>query len=120
VGSGSFFSDSLYRELRVRHGVRSIAPVIEEDVRTTAYAGRTFHLLGVDPLAEAAFRPFLGDTSGPTMVDGKTLLTQPRGVVLSAAVARDLRLTLQDTLAIDVAGRREALVVTGLLAPQDE
>lgn len=120
VGSAPFFSDSVYRELRVRHGIRTIAPVIEGDVQATDYAGRTFHLLGVDPLAEAAFRSFISDAEGSGSIDGKTLLTQPRSVVLSAAVARELGLMPGDTLAVDVAGKRESLIVGALLASQDE
>lgn len=120
VGSAPFFSDSVYRELRTRHGVQRIAPVIEGDVQATNYAGRTFHLLGVDPLAEAAFRQFISDAEQSGTADGKTLLTQPRSVVLSALVARELRLVSGDTLTVSVAGKREALIVGALLTPQDE
>jgi putative ABC transport system permease protein len=49
AGAGPL-DESLYVELRVRHGFRDIAPVVEGYVESR---GRPLHVLGIDPLALA-------------------------------------------------------------------
>ncbi len=46
--------EAFYAELRLEHGIRTSAPVLEGHVELQ---GETFSLLGVDPFAEAPFRP---------------------------------------------------------------
>ncbi|MGZ8248756.1 FtsX-like permease family protein [Methylomagnum sp.] len=48
VAGAGLLDESLYVELRVRHGVRDIAPVVEGYVESQ---GQPLHVLGVDPLA---------------------------------------------------------------------
>ncbi|MCB1850485.1 MAG: ABC transporter permease, partial [Gammaproteobacteria bacterium] len=74
--------ESLYRDLRVRHGIRSSAPVIEGRVRI---AGERFTLLGLDPIAEQPFRPLL-----PTLGDDaiRQLLVRPDTLILAHSSAQ--------------------------------
>jgi putative ABC transport system permease protein len=59
VGGPSGLPDDLYRRLRLELGVRKAAPIVEGDVAVAGQAGRTLHVLGIDPFADADFRPYL-------------------------------------------------------------
>ena len=58
VGGPSGLPEATYTRLRLS-GVRAVAPVVERDVSAVDFPGRTFHLLGIDPFAEAPFRSFV-------------------------------------------------------------
>ena len=57
VGGPDGLPEEVYRRLRVDAAVRPAAPVVEADLAAADFPGRSFHLLGVDPLAEGPFRP---------------------------------------------------------------
>ena len=59
VGGPTGLPDRAYLALR-QLGVRAAAPVVAGDVAAPDHPGRTFHLFGIDPFAEAPFRPYLG------------------------------------------------------------
>jgi putative ABC transport system permease protein len=127
IGGPSGVSDDVFVMLRVALGVRGTAPVVATDVAALEHPGRTFHLLGIDPFAEAPFRPYLGVGPG-TSDDGSRrnalsvvseLVAQPGTALLSAPTARELGLRAGDRLAIRVAGARRVLRVVGLFEPRD-
>ena len=60
VAGPSGLPDTFYRTLKVELGVRLAAPVLGGDVAAADRPGRTFTVLGVDPFAEAPFRPYMG------------------------------------------------------------
>ncbi|HZF13983.1 MAG TPA: FtsX-like permease family protein, partial [Thermoanaerobaculia bacterium] len=84
------------------------------------------HLLGIDPFAEAPFRPYLaglGAASGGrsrTRVDLAALLTRPGTALLSGTTARELGVAAGSRLALRVEGRAAAVTLLGTLEPQDE
>ena len=59
VGGPAGLPDGAYAALRVGAGVRPSAPVVEGFVAVPGRAGVTLRVLGIDPFAEAPFRPFL-------------------------------------------------------------
>ena len=95
------------------------APVVEGNVRAAADSSLVLGVLGVDPLAEAAFRPFLGGP-GDGGIDPALFLTIPGATVLSAQTAGDLGVETGDTLGLRVDGRRVAAPVVGVLTPDDD
>ena len=117
IGGPAGLPDSIYRVLRVDLGVRASAPIVEGWVRATASA-RTLRVLGVDPFAEAPFRPYMGGDSGS--IDIAAVLTRPGAVLLSSTTASELNLAAGETFALDVAGVRRVAHVVGLLDPSDE
>jgi putative ABC transport system permease protein len=125
VGGPSGLPEDVYRRLRLELGVRRAAPVVEGDVAVAGRAGRTLHVLGIDPFADADFRPYL-DSRGPGETRGRTPLARAEALVgrggtalLAAATARDLGLEIGNEVAIDVAGVRRTLAIVGLLRPAD-
>ncbi|HET9490682.1 MAG TPA: FtsX-like permease family protein [Methylomirabilota bacterium] len=125
VGGPSGVPEDVYRALRVELGARPSAPVVAGDVAAVDYPGRALHVLGVDPFAEAPFRPYLGEGARESrgarerlsLVAG--LVTRPGAAVMAAPTARDLGLSVGGTLAVRVAGHRHRLTVVGLLDPVD-
>ena len=142
VGGPSGLPDELYRELRVDLGARASAPILTGDVAASDYPGRTFSVLGVDPFAEAPFRPYLnaedGKPSAPSRTDSPgaagerpqtvlrdslvtlaTLITRPGTVLMARPSARELGLAVGDQLSVRIAGTRRTLTVAGILEPAD-
>ena len=132
-GGPSGVPEDVYRLLRVELGVRAAAPVVAADVALADHsgAGRTFHLFGVDPLAEAALRPDLGLGQAPDAPAGAAvrrpvawaalvaLLSRPGAVLVPAGAAAELGLRDGDALALRVGGGRREAVVVGRLEPVD-
>ncbi|HEX6212856.1 MAG TPA: FtsX-like permease family protein [Methylomirabilota bacterium] len=125
LGGPSGLTEDLYRRLRLELGVRRAAPVVEGDVAVAGRAGRTLHVLGIDPFADADFRPYL-ESQDRREARGRDLLARAGDLVgrgatalLAASTARDLGLAIGSELAIDVAGAPRTLSVVGLLQPAD-
>jgi putative ABC transport system permease protein len=125
VGGPGGLDEGLYPRLRLELGLRRAAPVLEADVALPSLPGRAFRLLGVDPLAEEPFRPFLAAPAGagpgrgdPLSVLGP-LMTRPGAVLLARPAGQALGLDAGGTLEIRVAGARHRLAVVGWLEPED-
>ncbi len=144
VGGPSGLPDGFYRTLKVELGVRRAAPVLSGDVALGDHPGRTLTVLGVDPFAEAPFRPYMGPEPAPSAEAGPAssppgasagerreppprdrlatvaaLLTRPGAVLMARAAAADLGLSVGDALAVRAAGVPRRLILVGLLDPRD-
>ncbi len=117
----------LLAELRAQ-GLWRSAPLIEREV-LHADSGARLRLLGIEPLSEAALRPWLAGGVGgrsdaesapldPAPIDPGALIGRGDVVLLSQRLATRLQLAPGDTLPLSVDGRREALRVLALL-PDD-
>jgi putative ABC transport system permease protein len=125
VGGPSGLPEEVYRRLRLELGVRRAAPIVEGDVAVAGPAGRTLHVLGIDPFADADFRPYL-DGQDRREARGRDPLARAEDLVgrggtalIAATTARDLGLAIGRDLAIDVGGARRTLAIVGLLQPAD-
>ena len=144
LGGPSGLPDDLYRRLRVELGVRRAAPVVDGDVavfddraatsnprnppaaaRATRPAGRSLHLLGIDPFVDRDFRPYLG-TDDDRESRGRDALSRAADLVarsgtalIAASTARELGIDPGRELAIEVSGHRRTLTIVGLLQPAD-
>jgi putative ABC transport system permease protein len=134
LGGPSGLPDDLYRRLRVVLGVRRAAPIVDGDVALFAAratdqpavrAGRSLHLLGIDPFVDRDFRPFLsGDERRESR--GRDALSRAADLVgrsgtalIAASTARELGIDIGRELAIEVSGERRVLTIVGLLQPAD-
>lgn len=122
VGSSHGIAEDVFRTLRVEAGVRLAAPVVEGNVAAPEYPGRTFRVFGIDPFAEAPFRPYLaGINSGPqsSLV---SFLTQPATGIMSRETGEQLGLAgdTQDRLVIRVGSVRHTVKIIALLEPNDD
>jgi putative ABC transport system permease protein len=118
VGGPSGIPEDVYVRLR-RSGLRSLAPVVERDVSAVDRPGRTFHLLGVDPFAEAPFRNFVTSETASAATPLAPLLTRPATALLSEATSAQLGLRPGETFAIRVGTRHQRLELVGVLRATD-
>ena len=125
------FDELLYRDLRLGARLRSIAPVVEGEVRVLPPPGLTDEelarspladrpvrtLLGIDLYAEASFRPV---AAGRGEGDIAELVSQPGSVALERSAAEALGLSLGDRFDIAVGARRVSLSVAGIWSAADD
>ncbi len=122
VGGSHGIAEEIFRAVRAQAGVRLAAPVVEGDMAAPDYPGRTFRVFGVDPFAEAPFRPYLAQLNAQTAL--VSFLTRPATAVMSYETGRQLGLSLtagQDgaQLTVRAGGVRHRLSIIGLLEPSD-
>jgi len=120
VGGPAGIPEDVYRRLRVELGVRPSAPVVERDVSAPDHPGRAFHLIGIDPFAEAPFRSMASTDTPGTMRALGVVLTRPGSVLVARDTARRLHLAPGDALTIRVGVAHRRLTVVGELTPHDE
>ena len=116
IGGPPGIDENLYVSLRVGHGIRSIAPVVEGFVTVDE---TSLQLLGVDLFAEQEMRSFTRQLSAETSSDPgnaqtllRSMLTLPGAVMMSRTTADALGLVVGQPFEVIVAGRRhEALLL---------
>ena len=101
--------ERFYAALRREHGISQAAPVVEGVLRLH---GEAYRLLGIDPLAEAPFRPWTPLLGTPMAGE---LLTRPNAVLMAAADARRLGLSVGDSVVARAAGVEKTIHLVGLL-----
>jgi putative ABC transport system permease protein len=129
VGGSHGIPEEIFRDLRIKAGVRLAAPVVEGDVSAPEYPGRTFRLFGIDPFAEAPFRPYLAGMNSGAQRDLVAFLTQPATGIISRETGRQLGLNLntdtdqqntRDSLVIRVGSTRHRVKIIAFLEPSDD
>lgn len=109
--------EAVYLRLRLEQGLRASAPVVQGPVMALDAPGRTFQLLGTDPLAESPLREYDSELQGETFL--RQLMTVPNGVMMAADTARALGLAVGDELRVRSAGQVHSLQLVGLMQPRD-
>ena len=117
VGAAGTLKDDVYKQLRVQTGVRPSAPVVEGHAALRR-GDRTFQVVGIDPFADAAFRPYLGTGPGGDF-DLGTFMTQD-AALMSAPTAEQLGVAPGDTLIVDIQGAAHPVLLAGVIEPEDE
>lgn len=133
VGGPDGLDDAIYRRLRVELGMRQSAPLVEGYAAAPDHPGLTLHMLGIDPLAEASFRPYLvgnrgeADREGRAATDGACdvncfalTMAEPGTALMSADTARAYGIANGTDLHVRFGARTVTARVIGLLEPQDE
>jgi putative ABC transport system permease protein len=117
-GGSTGLPEEVYRALRVDHGVRPSAPVVEGIVTAVELGRQPLRVLGIDPLAEAPFRGHLGE--GRVGEPGfAAFFTDPAAVLLGAAFAERHGMAPGSPLVVLAGDRRETLRVLGLVDGAD-
>ena len=102
AGPAGSVPDSIYVQLRVRHGLRQIAPVVEGSVVVEGYEGRSLGLLGIDPFSDAPFRSFAGPEAAFDL--GAFIGSEP-SMLLPPNVASEIGIAPGETANLSVRGR---------------
>ena len=126
VGGPGGLPEDVYRTLRVELGVRASAPVVEgyaNPADATPGSG-VMRLLGIDPLADAQFRPYTGidaqsgRASAPAR-NATSLLSTPNTALMSVETAASLGLDAGDAVTLRIAEVERDLEIVGLVAPRN-
>ncbi|MGB3018230.1 MAG: ABC transporter permease, partial [Ignavibacteria bacterium] len=119
IGTSEGIPDSIYFKLRVKEGLKNIAPVIESYVSIPDSGKKIFKLLGVDLFAERPFRDYLSNTG--TSIDGELndFLTGPNSVVLSNGSLAELKMKVGDSLKVFIGAKERTLYISGKIT-EDE
>jgi putative ABC transport system permease protein len=123
VGGPRGLDEQIYIQLRRDLGYQMSAPVVENYVVAVELDAQPIRLLGVDPLADAPFRSYLGANrqgAGATPAYLADLMVRSRTVLLSTALAERYKLKLGDLITIRHGIYTDELAIVGLLAPADE
>ncbi|MDH5345293.1 MAG: FtsX-like permease family protein, partial [Gammaproteobacteria bacterium] len=127
VGGPGGLDESVYRDLRVVHGIRTIAPVITGYVNA---GGETTRLLGIDVFAEREFRAWTSPANiggnlagreepGSPVAIIRQFLTSDGAVLLSADVASRLGVLAGDGFGIVANGRSVDASAAGVISADD-
>lgn len=109
--------EALYIKLRIDSGFRSSAPVVEGLSVAVDFPGRTFQILGVDPLAEPPVRNYRTDLQGQRFLT--QMLTVPNAVMIAEPTANQLGLSIGEDLRVRIDGVIHELRLIGLMQPTD-
>ena len=111
--------ESVYVRLRRELGFRQAAPAVEGHVSLAEHPGQALQLLGVDPFAEAPFRPYLRQLTLDGTDSLNQLLTASDTAILAATTARNLGVGIGDVLTVRIGTQTHPLRIVGLLAPSE-
>ncbi|MCH9006116.1 MAG: ABC transporter permease [Proteobacteria bacterium] len=107
----------LYVRLRVKEGIRSIAPVVEGYVDI---GNITMKVLGVDPFAEREFRSYSMSDSVVSVNDTyRRVLTVSGAVLMSDQTARSLNLSPGDRFDVSAGGRAYRAELVAIVSGSD-
>lgn len=116
IGGPLGVPESVYKQLRVQHGVREIAPVVDG---TVSVDGASAQLLGVDLFAEQELRAFTSDVQ-PGGTDASLFfagfLVEPGVITTSERTASELGITVGDTIEISAVGRQHRAELVAIFA----
>lgn len=107
VAAGRGVPEAVYTTLRVEHGIRGLAPVVEGAVTLSTDPARRLRLHGFDPFADGARDGALGPREGQ--------LTTLRSVALSVDLAGRLGLQRGGHVVVRTGGRETRLTVAAIL-----
>ncbi len=107
--------ESLYAELRVKHGIRRAAPAVVGYLPNADQPGQLLQIFGVDPFAEAPFRDTAADLTGKSF-DIRALLVEPDAALLPVTLGETVRLRCGDQyVTLRRAGTLDAAMLAGLV-----
>jgi len=110
------FDETLFPVIAGTPGVASAAPILQTVMSVPGEAGGTLLVLGVDVLADAAFREYRGPT--PDLAEPLRLLTDPDAILLSTRYARAHGIGVGGRLQMNTPAGPKAFTVRGLLADE--
>lgn len=110
-------NENVYRDLRVKHGIRNVSPVISGYVTSTAATENTFKLYGIDPLIENTFQTAWQQQQGTD--NSLRLMTEPNTVLMSRQTAQVLGLAIDGELTVISDAGSFALNIIGWLPEKD-
>ena len=119
IGGPNGFPSDLYARIRLELGIKSSAPVVSEFARI-AGSEQALRLLGVDPLAEPPFRPYLAADGGEMDYTAlNRFIAEPGSIVISETLAERLGLESGAVIDVSAGGQFHEARIVGILRADD-
>jgi putative ABC transport system permease protein len=119
IGGPEGLPDELYKQVRVDWGFRQSAPVVEGSVLAPDLEGQPLRILGLDAIADAPFRTYLGGTASAP-ISSTRFYTEPNSVLVGAGLGDRYGLKIDDTIRLQINDHFQDVTVIGILTPGDE
>lgn len=124
VGGPGGLDEAIYRRLRVEHGLRTAAPIVEGYVSVPTLGNNTMQIMGIDPFAEPPFRSYLAINGAAQRtetqnIDITQLIAEPATALMADEVAQRYGVAVGDSLTINIGSKRHSIRIIGLLHPHD-
>ena len=115
TSSAELIDESFYVDLRIRHGLRKLMPVVEGRVRTAS--GDQYRLIGLDPVAATDFR----HTKALIPLGGSalTLIKQPGSIFITNRLRDKLQVGTGTSLVVSANGTTHTLSVAGIIPAEN-
>jgi len=123
ISAAGGLPESVYQALRLQLAARTSTPIIEGRAAAINLQGRSFQILGIDPLANPGAYPYLAqaqDRRAEGDTDFAAFFTRPNTGLLLQATAERLGLRAGDAMAVRIEGKLHTITIVGLLQPRDE
>ncbi len=117
VGGPTGLPETIYPMIRRQFPALDAAPIVEGYVNAPTLGPGVYQLFGIDPFAEAPFRPYLASNGS---VDLAALLIKPGAALLARTVTEPAKLHPGDSVPIQIGARQVMLEIVGILDPADE
>lgn len=117
IGGPTGLPETVYPMIRRQFPALAAAPVVEGYVNAPTLGPGVYQLFGIDPFAEAPFRPYL---AGNGSVDLAALLIKPGAALLARTVTEPANLHPGDHVPIQIGARQAMLEIVGILDPANE
>jgi putative ABC transport system permease protein len=120
IGGPGGLDESIYTKLRVKQGLRLIAPVVQGYITISNENSReTLTLLGIDPFAERPFRDYWRVSSSRSNdLSGimSSLITKPNTVLMDSTTAQRLHVGPGEQLDVSIGTQQSRIHLLQLLA----
>lgn len=120
VGGNNGLDEAIYRDLRLRHGNRLSAPIVEEYASAKELGGQVLRILGVDLFSEPPFRTYLTANANVPLDAFAAFFTQPNTALLSRSSADRFGIRVGDKITLVNGTRERVVTVIGLLTPPND
>ncbi len=116
AGGEGGLDEALYRKLRVEHGIRNLAPVLQTYLPIQQNPKIKLRVIGIDPFAENAFRS--GWQSGQDGAQAAIrLVAEANTAIIGRQTAEALGLSIGDELIVATGTGDRRLRIVDLIAP---
>ncbi len=112
--------DGVYTNLRREFGDIQIAPRVTGVVNLTDYQDVQIQLVGMDPIAEAAFQTYLGSDSSRLDTSFSQFFTEPGAAIVGSEFAQMVQLKVGDKLRLSTEGSFQTIRIIGVVTSSDE
>lgn len=116
IGGEGGLDERLYTQLRIEHGIRNLAPVLQTSVSVKQEPDANFRLIGIDPLTENAFRSGWQSERGGAQ-QAIRLVAEANTAMIGRTTADRLGLELDGKLTVTTGRGEHELRIVGLLSP---